>query len=719
MLDKEQAAAVAAKENKVIVVAGAGSGKTRVITERIKHLLNSGVKAANIVCITFTNMAADEMVERLQGVAGIGDAFIGTIHSFANKVLKCSENDSNFEIFNEEHNVNFHKYLINRYCKHIVFDRWLQYMDIKKDELCGRKDEGAADAFLTPAERAELMLINRKHEDIPLGDDYPKSVDSLCKARNIITFDELLEKAVRYFDSHNMYPEYVLVDELQDIGTLEYSFIRSLRAKNYFFVGDDWQCQPYGTKIMMADGKENNIEDLNVGDLIMKYSSKGGSRNFSNPTSHALFNHCVTDIYRGTAPIIKVSAGNYSSRYTPNHRAIIKLIDEPYGYVVYLMRNAKGQIRVGHTQLWHRGKSGGMLGLRGRMQSENCKEGWILGWWPTKEEAFINEQKISLKYAIPQIIFQGSKYYTSKSVDSIYSCIGNYTARAEECLRDFGRDIKYPFLKVGAGRHYSRNNIVELEACNIIPRIMQVAVYDKNNTRVQKGVSHVFAKYEIISSVEYMPEAPIVGITTSSGMYIADRILTHNSIYSFKGGNVEIFKSLVQDKRWKSYWLNNNYRNSKAVMNVADRIISQVGNKLEKQIERCNKSQGGVIVETRGGVDNLLKSLAKEEKDFGTWFFLVRTNKQVYELMEKCKEHKVPAITFKREGMSLEAMRGLLKSNVVKILTVHASKGLEADNVLLYGNFPIEQPPYFKNEEERKVMYVGVTRAKENLIILN
>lgn len=432
MLDKEQAAAVAAKENKVIVVAGAGSGKTRVITERIKHLLDSGAKAANIVCITFTNMAADEMVERLQGVAGIGDAFIGTIHSFANKVLKCSENDSNFEIFNEEHNVNFHKYLINRYCKHIVFDRWLQYMDIKKDELCGRKDEGTADAFLTPAERAELLLINRRHEDIPAGDDYPKSVDSLCKARNIITFDELLEKAVKYFNSHNIYPEYVLVDELQDIGTLEYEFIKSLRAKNYFFVGDDWQ-----------------------------------------------------------------------------------------------------------------------------------------------------------------------------------------------------------------------------------------------------------------------------------------------SIYSFKGGNVEIFKSLVQNKNWKTYWLTKNYRNAKAVMNVADVIISQVGNRLEKQIERCNKSQGGVIVETRGAVDNLLKSLATEEKNFGSWFFLVRTNKQVYELMEKCKEHKVPAITFKREGMSLEAMRGLLKSNVIKILTVHASKGLEAENVLLYGNFPVVQPPYLKNEEERKVMYVGVTRAKENLIILN
>lgn len=98
MLDKEQKAAVEAKENKVIVVAGAGSGKTRVITERIKYLLDNGANPANIVCITFTNMAADEMIERLQGVPGIGDAFVGTIHAFANRVLKCSDSDANFEI---------------------------------------------------------------------------------------------------------------------------------------------------------------------------------------------------------------------------------------------------------------------------------------------------------------------------------------------------------------------------------------------------------------------------------------------------------------------------------------------------------------------------------------------------------------------------------------------------------------------------------------------
>ena len=432
MLDKEQKMAVTAPESKVIVVAGAGSGKTRVITERLKYLLEKGANPANIVCITFTNMAAEEMAERLQNVSGIGDAFIGTIHSFANKVLKASDNDGNFEIFSEEHNVNFHKYLINRYCKHLTFDRWMQYEDLRKDAEIGKIEEEEVDAFLTPSERAELCLIHRNQCDIEKGDDYPRSIDGMCKARNIITFDELLLKATEYFKSRNIYPEYVLVDELQDVGSLEYGFIRALNAKNYFFVGDDWQ-----------------------------------------------------------------------------------------------------------------------------------------------------------------------------------------------------------------------------------------------------------------------------------------------AIYGFKGGNVCIFKSLVKDVNWKVYWLNNNYRNSKAVMDIADRVIFQVYDKLEKNIHRCNEAKGYVEIASKAVVESVLASLEKNEHNFGEWFFLVRTNKQIFELLDLCKKYHLPCIAVKREGMSLQALRGVLQSNVIKLLTVHSSKGLESKNVLLYGSFPIEQPPYLKNEEERKVMYVGVTRAKENLIILN
>ena len=57
--------------------------------------------------------------------------------------------------------------------------------------------------------------------------------------------------------------------------------------------------------------------------------------------------------------------------------------------------------------------------------------------------------------------------------------------------------------------------------------------------------------------------------------------------------------------------------------------------------------------------------------------------------------------------------------NSVKLMTVHTSKGLEAPNVILYGNFPVNTPRYRNNPEERKVMYVGITRAKDNLVLLN
>ena len=89
-LDSQQEEAVHTRSSMALVVAGAGSGKTRVLTERVKFLLSDGVSPHSIIAITFTNMAAEEMKERLVDVPGIGDCFIGTIHSFANKIFKNS-----------------------------------------------------------------------------------------------------------------------------------------------------------------------------------------------------------------------------------------------------------------------------------------------------------------------------------------------------------------------------------------------------------------------------------------------------------------------------------------------------------------------------------------------------------------------------------------------------------------------------------------------------
>ena len=147
MLDEKQKEIVESTEKNIVVVAGAGSGKTRVLTERIKHLLNNGVEAHNIVAITYTNMAADEMKQRLTDVSNIGDAFIGTIHSFANRLMGSS--GEIYQIYDEHKSIELHRQLITRYCRHITFDRYLEYLDLQKQFEEGKVTENAVDLFLT------------------------------------------------------------------------------------------------------------------------------------------------------------------------------------------------------------------------------------------------------------------------------------------------------------------------------------------------------------------------------------------------------------------------------------------------------------------------------------------------------------------------------------------------------------------------------------------
>ena len=127
ILDEQQREAVYSDESLVLVVAGAGSGKTRVLTERVKYLLNKGVDASSIIAITFTNMAAEEMKERLANVPNIGDVFIGTIHSFANKVMKL-HSDKTYRIYNDDIDNDFHRELISKYCKSLTFDNIISIM---------------------------------------------------------------------------------------------------------------------------------------------------------------------------------------------------------------------------------------------------------------------------------------------------------------------------------------------------------------------------------------------------------------------------------------------------------------------------------------------------------------------------------------------------------------------------------------------------------------
>ena len=111
-LDNQQQQVVESEDKNILVVAGAGSGKTRVLTERVRHLMREGVDPCNIVCITFTNMASQEMKQRLSDIPTIGDAFIGTIHSFANTIYRTS--GLTYRIFSTEVQLEIFKELLSR-----------------------------------------------------------------------------------------------------------------------------------------------------------------------------------------------------------------------------------------------------------------------------------------------------------------------------------------------------------------------------------------------------------------------------------------------------------------------------------------------------------------------------------------------------------------------------------------------------------------------------
>lgn len=422
MLDKNQQEIVDSNEPRIIVEAGAGSGKTRVLIERVKRLLKDGVEPSNMVCITFTNMAAEEMKERLVGVPGIGDCFIGTIHSFANKIFKNSNIE--YKLFNEEIQDQFMNVLIALYGKFLTMPVYLKYKEYAKKVDMGLMEEEDIERFIDPNALYEIKVFLKNYRD----KNYPENMNILCKRHNVITFDELLERTTKYFKEIDGKVEYLFVDEFQDIGPLEKKFFQALNADNYFYVGDEKQ-----------------------------------------------------------------------------------------------------------------------------------------------------------------------------------------------------------------------------------------------------------------------------------------------ALYAFKGGNVNFFLNLIKSPKWKTYYLKNNYRCGQAILELATRVIVQADDVISYESICKSGKVGNTIVDSKYKIDNYLKSIT----NYKDWFVLVRTNKDLVKLEAKMREFEIPYVSFRKGEMTLDQMRNCMAEDKVKLLTIHTSKGLESPNVLLWGNFPIRQKPYLRNNDELKVLYVGITRGIDQTIVLN
>ena len=245
-LNKEQAEAVKKTEGPVLILAGAGSGKTRVITHRIAYLLDEcGVNPWNILAITFTNKAAGEMRERVDKLIGFGAESVGisTFHSMCVRILRRHIENLGYESSFTIYDTDDQKSLMKEVCKYLKIDT----KDLREREILG-EISSAKNELMTP------LLYREENED--LGFRYVRIADAYeeyqkrLKKNNALDFDDLLMKTVELFHSHDeilaSYQNrfrYIMVDEYQDTNNAQFELVRLLAGKhrNLCVVGDDDQ----------------------------------------------------------------------------------------------------------------------------------------------------------------------------------------------------------------------------------------------------------------------------------------------------------------------------------------------------------------------------------------------------------------------------------------------------------------------------------------------
>ena len=293
-LNPPQREAVAQTEGPVLILAGAGSGKTRVLTHRIAYLMDEkGVNPWNILAITFTNKAAQEMRERVDKLVGFGSEsiWVSTFHSACVRILRRHIDnlgyDTNFTIYDTDDQ----KSLMKDVCRKMNIDT-----KIYKERSLLAQISHAKDELLTPDDM-EMKAA---------GDYNMKKVASVyreyqaaLRKNNALDFDDLIVKTVELFEKCGAVLEYyqerfkyIMVDEYQDTNTAQFKFI-SLLAQRYqklCVVGDDDQSiyKFRGANIGNILGFEHVFPDARVIRLEQNYRS---TRNILNAANQVIANN--------------------------------------------------------------------------------------------------------------------------------------------------------------------------------------------------------------------------------------------------------------------------------------------------------------------------------------------------------------------------------------------------------------------------------------------
>ncbi|MAN59638.1 MAG: ATP-dependent DNA helicase [Flavobacteriaceae bacterium] len=292
-LNEAQRAPVLQKDGAMIVIAGAGSGKTRVLTYRIAYLMSQGVDPFNILALTFTNKAAREMKKRISEIVGASEAknlWMGTFHSIFAKILRFEGHNlgfpSNFTIYDTQDSQS----VIRAIIKEMQLDK-----DVYKYKQVLSRISSYKNSLITVKaymQNAELIEADAMAKMPRLGEIYENYVDRCFKA-GAMDFDDLLlrtnELLTRFPNVLARYQDrfrYILVDEYQDTNHSQYLIVKALsdRFQNICVVGDDAQSiyAFRGANINNILNFQKDYHDVSVYRLEQNYRSTKNIVNAAN-----------------------------------------------------------------------------------------------------------------------------------------------------------------------------------------------------------------------------------------------------------------------------------------------------------------------------------------------------------------------------------------------------------------------------------------------------